>query len=136
MQLTDVPISPSTFKMELIANNTESSKEMTKQMDEYLIGSFIDFLEDQNLVSRSALNKTLGTWIDSVSYHEFSRLFDAFWKQWIDEIPRGRILEIVAGIGIQIVSVFQRMKPPERSVFREIAKTRTALKLLDLLAQV
>lgn len=40
-------------------------------------------------------------------------------------------MEIIAGIGIQIVSVFQRMKPPKRSVFREIMKTRIALKLLE-----
>jgi hypothetical protein len=135
MKITDVSISPFTLKMESIANNTESSKEYTKHMDGYLMELFTDFLQAQDLISKSVLNKTLGIWVDSVTYDEFSNLFDSFWRQMIDEIPRGKLVETIMGIAIQIVSIFQRMKPPERSFLREVAKTRVALKLLDTIAQ-
>lgn len=57
MQLTDVSVSPLIFKMELVANSTESGKEANKIMDEHLMEAFTVFLEDQNLVSRSVSKK-------------------------------------------------------------------------------
>jgi hypothetical protein len=123
MKITDLSLSPFSFKVVF-----------TEDMEEYLMEIFTDFLEDRNLISKSVLNKTLGIWIESVPYQEFSELFDAFWKQMIDEIPGGKIIETIGCIGIQTVSVFQRMKPPERSIFRETAKTKIAIKLLDSIA--
>lgn len=125
MKLTDVSISPFTLKIKF-----------TEDMDESIIESFTDFLQDRNLISKSVLNKTLGVWIDSVPYHEFSELFDSFWKQMIDEIPGGQIGETIMGIAIQLSSVLSRMKPPERSILRETAKTKVALKLLDSITQL
>ena len=125
MQLTDLSIS--TFTLEV---------KFSEDMEKYLMESFTDFLENRNLISKSVLNKTLGIWVYSVPYHEFSELFDTFWKQMRNEMPGGKAVEVIAGIGIQIVSIFQRKKPPKRSLVRETVKTRVALKLLDLVAKV
>ncbi|MGL5879820.1 MAG: hypothetical protein ACRC2V_18850 [Xenococcaceae cyanobacterium] len=125
MKLTDIPFSPFSLKLEF-----------TKDMDEYLMEIFTDFLQEQNLISKSVLNKTLGIWIDSVDYDTFSDLFDSFWKQKVvDEIPGAGIGMAIMGIAIQIASILSRMKPPERSILRDSAKTRIAIKLVDSIAQ-
>jgi hypothetical protein len=124
MKLTDVAISPFTVKIKF-----------TKDMDEYLMEAFTDYLQDRNLISKSPLNKTLGLWINAVPYHDFSELFDAFWKQMLDEIPGGKIGETIMGVAVQIASILQKMKPPERTILRDTAKTRIALQLLNSIAQ-
>ena len=123
MKLADIPFSPISIKIKL-----------TKDTDEYLMEVFTEFLQKQNLISKSVLNKTLGIWIDSVDYDTFSSLFDSFWKQKVDEIPGGGIGVAIMGVAIQIASILSRMKPPKRSILRESAKTRIAIKLVDLIA--
>ena len=120
MRLTDIPFSPISIKIKL-----------TEDTDEYLMEVFTEFLQEQNLISKSVLNKTLGIWIDLVDYDTFSSLFDSFWKQKVDEIPGGGIGVASMGVAIQIASILSRMKPPKRSILRESAKTRIAIKLVN-----
>ena len=120
MRLTDIPFSPISIKIKL-----------TEDTDEYLMEVFTEFLQEQNLISKSVLNKTLGIWIDLVDYDTFSSLFDSFWKQKVDEIPGGGIGVAIMGVAIQIASILSRMKPPKRSILRESAKTRIAIKLVN-----
>ena len=123
MKITDIPFSPFSINLKF-----------TEDMDEYLIEVFTEFLQEQNLISKSVLNKTLGIWIDSVDYDTFSSLFDSFWKQKVDEIPGGGIGVAIMGVAIQIASILSRMKPPKRSILRESTKTRIAIKLVDSIA--
>ena len=120
MRSTDIPFSPISIKIKL-----------TEDTDEYLMEVFTEFLQEQNLISKSVLNKTLGIWIDLVDYDTFSSLFDSFWKQKVDEIPGGGIGVAIMGVAIQIASILSRMKPPKRSILRESAKTRIAIKLVN-----
>ena len=120
MRSTDIPFSPISIKIKL-----------TEDTDEYLMKVFTEFLQEQNLISKSVLNKTLGIWIDLVDYDTFSSLFDSFWKQKVDEIPGGGIGVAIMGVAIQIASILSRMKPPKRSILRESAKTRIAIKLVN-----
>ena len=123
MKLTDIPFS-----------SVSTNIKLTEDTDEYLMEVFTEFLQEQNLISKSVLNKTLGIWIDSVNYDTFSSLFNSFWKQTVDEIPGGGIGVAIMGVAIQVVSILSRMKPPKRSILRESAKTRIAIKLVDLIA--
>ena len=123
MKLTDIPFS-----------SVSANIKLTEDTDEYLMEVFTEFLQEQNLISKSVLNKTLGIWIDSVNYDTFSSLFNSFWKQTVDEIPGGGIGVAIMGVAIQVVSILSRMKPPKRSILRESAKTRIAIKLVDLIA--
>ena len=124
MRLIDIPFSPVSTKIKL-----------TEDTDEYLMEVFTGFLQEQNLISKSVLNKTLGIWIDSVDYDTFSDLFDSCWRQEIiDKIPGAGIAATIAGVVIQVASILSRMKPPERSIIRESVKTRIAIKLVDLIS--
>ena len=124
MKLTDIPFSPVSTKIKL-----------TEDTDEYLIEVFTEFLQEQNLISKSILNKTLRIWIDLVDYDTFSNLFDSCWRQKIiDKIPGAGIAVTIVGVAIQIASILSRMKPPERSIVRESVKTRIAIRLMDLIA--
>lgn len=121
MKITDVPFSSFTLKVKF-----------TKDMEDYLLELFTDFLQAQRLISKSAKNKTLKVWVHSVTYKDFSELYDTFWNQLLGEIPGGKVIEILGGIGVQISSIFSLMKPPKRSIIRETGKSKIALKLLDL----
>ena len=124
MRLIDIPFSPVSTKIKL-----------TEDTDEYLMEVFTGFLQEQNLISKSLLNKTLGIWIDSVDYDTFSDLFDFCWRQEIiDKIPGAGIVATIVGVAIQIVIILSRMKPPERSIIRESVKMRIAIKLVDSIA--
>ena len=101
-------------------------------MEDYLLELFTDFLQAQRLISKSAKNRTLKVWVRSVTYKDFSELYDTFWNQLLGKIPGGKVIEILGGIGVQISSIFSLMKPPKRSIIRETGKSKIALKLLDL----
>jgi hypothetical protein len=114
MQFTDLPVTPFTL-----------APSMSKEVLENYIDGFIDHLGKASLIARSSVDASLHKYVQFVDYADYSATFDNYWHSVTNET-----VERILTVGIQTASLVGRVKPPAKTILRDIAKVKIADALL------